>query len=244
MSKKIDNTGKYKPFAGLTVVADVFQLNAELFLNFHRKLSENALIVEHCGLLPPESYHITSFSVIEQEFQNWTELQFYQWIQSNSKQLERTHQELESSTHGFTFKLSVDRRRLTLWADIETKAAHEQLTVAESVSLVARVPSRFHITLGYQYKQASKATTKLIYEATVACLQECLPNYENTVLYALKPKLCYYHDMTEFISWNGRGNPFVLNRATTPAVNEGESFESQEISANNAWNLDDVLVFE
>lgn len=230
-TKKISPSGQYLSFPGFTVVADVFQKNAGLFRRIHARMQACPLITDYNALLPAESYHITAFSLNEQRRMN--DREFEDWIRSQSRAMQFTHRELEAQTKPFTFRITgVRHQKLTFMCEVDPAAESVQRTVAEMTPYAENIPGGFHISLGYEFKKVKDKTYfDRVHELMMTILNEELPNFQSVDLHAHQPKLCYFHDMTRFIPFDGSRNPFKEAEAST-SMGEAED-ESDELRAES-----------
>lgn len=150
MSKKIDNSGCFLPFVGFTTVANVYDRNQELFQRLHDQLS-NSIIAEYNTLLPPSSYHITTFAIIAKKKLN--DQQWSTWKNKNLRSLRLVHSALETETAPFTFQISdLHRKLLSILVDVEPGAAYLQRNVARDAGYEKKIPPSFHISLATNSK--------------------------------------------------------------------------------------------
>lgn len=214
MSQKIDSEGNYLPFPGMTVVADVYQTNKELFDDLYRRLRSSELITKYNSLLPAESYHITTFAVITPKHSKLLvsddDRQWQHWIQQNLPKLQSIHQSIESTLTPFNFRIAACKdRRLTLVVQVDPIAESNQKELAKSVGYKKEVPRYFHISLAYQHRPFEDPTiADRIAEEFNEILRTILPNHVLVDLPAMQPHLCYYHSMCEFVPWDASSNPF------------------------------------
>jgi hypothetical protein len=208
-TKKIDSSGNYLSFPGFTVVADVYAQNNELFQKIHEQLRNCPLIVDYYALLPAESYHITTFGIKCQK--KMDSKNFNSWINGNLEMFQTVNSEIEQGTEAFSYRISgVRKNQLTFLVSVNTSAAQNQRRAASKTPYEKDIPRSFHISLGYQYKDFPDDTIlPRIVQHLENILSDLLPFHETTPLQANKPELCYFHDMTRFIPWNGESNPFL-----------------------------------
>ncbi len=231
------------PFPGFTVVADVFGPNSDLFQRIVSRLEACTLITEHYSLLPVESYHITSFSLVEQRKMN--DRQFNDWIKHHLKGMQLVHQQLHSQTAPFKFRITgVGRRRPSLICEVDDEASSQQRAVAEMSPYEKNIPRQFHISLCYQYKDSSDPNFQsLVYEQMCAIMEEELPGYSSVSLSAEQPKLCYFHDMTRFIPFDAARNPFAQVKPSEVAEDSADDLEETKSKAAGEEGKEDWLVF-
>jgi hypothetical protein len=224
--KKFSEQGQYLPFPGFTVVTDTFSNNAEVFESFHQRLSESPAITNYHALLPPESYHITAFSIMEQK-KNTPE-QWVSWIQSHLEKLQKLHRDLEHNTKPHTFRIvKAKDKQLTLLVEIDTAEAEVEKNLAfADAEMASRLPNGHHISLGYQFKKfENKAAERLCWSEFQRTFQEVFPHYETETYQAMQPKLCYFDDMTKFIPWDATSIPpftSVIEPEAPPDVDTGK----------------------
>jgi hypothetical protein len=228
MSSKIGSTGDYLPFSGLTVVADVYQSNKEVFDQLYARLSSSC-IPEYCSLLPKESYHITTFSIISRkkmEKDKWVK-----YMKCEAKRMQHLHAALNKLPDTYQFKFAVDHRKhLTLSAHLDCETVEAQRSIAEKYSLLKCIPKRFHITLGYLYKAFPNAEEENRFNEARSQIAVDFLRYELECLVAQQPKLCYYNDMTKFFPWDGTHDPFNLSEGEKEKDSEATTEAAEELS--------------
>lgn len=84
--------------------------------------------------------------------------------------------------------------------------------IAEKFNLTDKIPKHLHVTLGHLHKEISSETLTMIQEQVQSVLENT-ENLFNQPISLQTPQLCYFHDMTAFIPWNGDSNPFISSRS-------------------------------
>ncbi len=208
--KKIDLvSGNYTSFPGFTVVADVYDQNREFFSEIYKRLSDSQVITEYYALLPLESYHITQFGINEQKAM--TDSQWNSWIKQNQDNLTMVH-DLFSQQPEFEFRMSsIKDNRLTFLVSIDQQTVDRHRAVANASNFGREHFHHPHISLGYERKRISSKSTvpQEINNELNKILTEVQQQFSVGVLRASKPELCYFYDMTKFIPFDGKSNPFV-----------------------------------
>lgn len=207
---KIDDSGHYLPFSGVTVVAAVGRQNREFFEKFHSQLAQEKSITDHISLLPVDSYHMTTINLYTQSGQSnktWGDFinGHLDWFQDLRKSIDSTsfmpHIAVEEATvPGYALLILV---RL---AENEAKIIKD---TAIPRQLENQIPGVFHITVGYVYS-GSVEQANLIQEKANSILKNLLSQRQSSEFTLESPKLCYFNDMLAFIPWNGIASPFNL----------------------------------
>lgn len=65
-----------------------------------------------------------------------------------------------------------------------------------------------HVTFAYQYRRVERGQSELLDQEIRATLLRVFNEYNNSYVLAA-PRLCFFNDMLEFITWNGEMNPFI-----------------------------------
>jgi hypothetical protein len=208
-TQKIDSSGRYLPFPGLTAVADVFRGNMDIFQHFHDRLSACSAITDYTALLPAESYHITAFGITEQRSQTpseWTD-----WLSEHLNSLHDLHLQMEQHTRPYEFRIvKAQGRRLTLIVEIESmEAAAERHVASTTQKYQVRVPRTHHISLGYPYRKfENKIKEKQFTEEFQNIFVDVFSSdWQSARFTANQPRLCFYNDMTAFIPWDATAPP-------------------------------------
>ncbi len=208
---KIDPSGRFLSFPGVTVVSSVGERNQAFWQSLHEKLSSNSLIQQYFSFLPPSSYHMTTINLRTAsefgEFQRWAEFigKELPWFQSFNRALE---------SHSFEPRVSIDGAMVSSVIMVVLRMLDDR---GSSVSQVAKefgvsgsVPRDFHVTLAYAYKGMSREVRIEVEHTVKQLMTEFLSTYsalaESMTFDA--PKLTYFNDMTQFYPWSGELNPF------------------------------------
>ena len=75
------------------------------------------------------------------------------------------------------------------------------------VGLPSKVPSSFHITLAYQFKEIPSDKKSLIEIEIQRAINKVINSHGRTFIIA-EAKLVYFQDMTKFTQWDAKSNPF------------------------------------
>lgn len=200
-STKINDSGNYLTFQGVSIISPVGYKNQDLWLQIETLLQNSNLIRKYFALLPLQSYHMTLFNLFTQEeySSNWPSV-----ISENKDFFQKINQRLFEVT--FEPEVSLEyvnyygaiQLILSLRADQKVHISH----LAEEFKI--KIPSSFHITLAYEYRPIDddKITTELSKLATMC------KGY-NSPLVLTAPNLHFFHDMENFTPWDGKINPFM-----------------------------------
>lgn len=251
MSKKIDKEGRYLPFPGYTVVANVYDLNQTFFDELYLRLQNSTLISRHYSLLPKDSYHITTFSIFARK--TMSDHDWQHWIHSHSKsRLRPCHDMIKETLTPFHFRIKqCSPRRLHFQVEVDEANTEKHHQVARDTGYEDGIQHcGFHITLGYQFldfpvdltksKNQQKVQTNAFLEQVTAevnhLVQELLhlvkerEHHDDDWMSAAQPQLCFYHDMTKFIPWDGESNPFY------PDHHDGQQLSKRRQEKSNHIN--------
>jgi hypothetical protein len=75
---------------------------------------------------------------------------------------------------------------------------------SKEFDLEENVPNPFHITLGYLYRNIPKEIRIAILAQVQKITKDAIGGYHQLEF----PKLTFFKDMLEFVSWDGQTNPF------------------------------------
>jgi hypothetical protein len=211
--KKIDNTGNYCPFPGVTVVADIAKNEHYSFWeDLYNELKVNSLITKYYSLLPIDSYHMTTIGLYTRRAvtENWID-----FIDKNLSVFAALSNDIEGSYHFQPKVLSVQAGKagsviyMELTLDSEQQSANQDLAKKHNL-LEHLLP--YHLTFGYQYKGFEDISLQKTIQEELDCIvNDVKEKYEiskENFLILESPHLCCFHDMTKFIPWNGTFNPF------------------------------------
>lgn len=201
---KIDATGKYCNFPGVTIVAPTKREDWDFWKQVHNQLQSYKLLQEYYSLLPFESYHMTTNNIYTKKSDggsSWDE-----FVNKNLPKLQKLHNTYNENI--FEPEITVE----TLFLEkkgmkliVKLKEEHHSIIkeISGKFDLLHKIPRIFHITLAYPYKTPDETILKELrmeLKSSLSCFGKKL------VLDS--PKLCYFHDMKKFIPWNAEINPF------------------------------------
>ncbi len=204
---KVNPVGQYNPFLGVTVVAAVGNSNKEMLQKIYDELNQNLLIKQYYALLPVSSYHMTTMNLFTEKGnkpENWKEfvtnqLPLFQYLNKRLQaQAFYPHVTLDKPTVSGTIKLAVH---------LDAQETSKVYSLAKEFSHEKDVPVPFHITLGYLYKDMTQEVRDQITTQLLKIVNEVWRSNSKPIVLDL-PKLCYFRDMQEFVSWSGDFNPF------------------------------------
>lgn len=81
--------------------------------------------------------------------------------------------------------------------------------VAEEFNIAEKIPSSYHITFGYRFTAMTAQELQILEAEVNALFNAVFDKFRSRQLQLQPTKLCYFHDMTAFIPWNGDRNPFL-----------------------------------
>jgi hypothetical protein len=206
---KIDQNGKYLPFAGVTVISPVVQEDTTFWSELHTLVS-NPVLVKYFTPLPYKSYHMTTNNLcVQASYDDW-----HEFIDRNLSFFEALSNELLNNvfepTVAITGLTTDGAIQLTVNFNPSDQEDHV-LTIARKYKCIDGVPFQFHITLAYQYKPISHKDI-LAFNTAIQAIQE-KTNRQQLILNP--PKLHNFNDMTHYTPWDGTSNPFQLYEENT-----------------------------
>lgn len=202
---KIDSNGNYTKFAGVTIVAPVQQseMQENPWLGLYNSLKKSTLLSKYYALLPYQSYHMTTCHLYtEEETEEWlnfitSNLDFFQNLNAALKQ----HAFNPEATIKMIATAGVLQLRLTLPEDQKSTIQ----SIAKAFTLEKHIPYEFHITLAYEYKIIDD---EKVYQNIKKEMEEIIQPYINRKIILNAPTLCYFENMTQFMPWDAKNNPF------------------------------------
>ena len=209
LAYKIDATGRYLPFPGITVVSHTDPSELAIWESFTQELAKVPALTEHFAILPISSFHMTTTNLYTQsQFrskEDWT-----QFISKHLKTFQQLHSYLEA--HAFSPTVTIHSVLISgvimLNLSVDEAQTHRIREGASSFSIQELVPPVFHITLAYQYKPLTADTTTALQRAIDTLVSDTFKKPGRT-LRLQKPQLTYFYDMTAFTPWDASANPFA-----------------------------------
>ena len=204
---KVNSKGEYCLFPGITVVSSIGTKNGELWSKVYEALNKSSLIKRYYALLPLNSYHMTTINLFTKKNTsgNWNSFLEDQlpWFQKLNEKLKIDSFKpqvikVEPEMFGQTIHLLIQ---------LGTPQKEKIISLAKELSLVKKVPNRFHLTLGYLYRDISDKNRKVVKKEFKLLINHILNPSPDSIEF-LEPKLCYFQDMLDFIPWDGKVNPF------------------------------------
>lgn len=215
-SDRIDSDGRFLPFSGVTVISQVGASNQAIWENIYRELSQDLLITRYYSPLPLSSYHMTINNLYVSNTRS--PLDWSCFISNNLPWFSSLEESLERGA--FLPKVYLRKRAylggvVMFLVDIEGSQMSKIKSFGKTWGLEAQVPSDLHITLAYQYRTIPAYLQSAVEEKVQAILDEARKfqkpafySFEKMPLTLEEPKLCYFQDMTQFLPWDGKKNPF------------------------------------
>jgi hypothetical protein len=205
--EKIDTQGQYLRFPGITVISNINEKDAELWGKVYQAMSENKTITDYYSFLPLESYHMTLMNLFTERYNgagNWKSFvdDRLPWFQNLNDDLQ---------AHAFEPQGTIGRaqvsKSITVLIDLRGDQSDGIYQWAKKLNMVQKVPEKFHVTLAYQYKKPSDEALKEIDEIVNSLLKKALHSKKTSVSFK-EPQLSIFYNMTHFIPWDGKSNPF------------------------------------
>ncbi|BBH52048.1 DUF1868 domain-containing protein [Fluviispira sanaruensis] len=206
--KKIDSSGKYSQFPGITVISKVNKDNHKMWDEIEQKLSQDQLITKYFSLLPAKSYHMTTINLFTkrnhggQNGKDWNS-----FIKLKKPLLKNLKIYLEKNAFEPHLKrVELLKTRVTSVISLKVPLEYAQMEkiqmTAAHFSLESKIPKPFHITLAYAYKKIPKKIYLKIIENINKILNPILYTYRDKSVTFEVPKINYFLDMTAYNEWN------------------------------------------
>ena len=201
MPHKIDPSGNYLPFSGMTVIAPVNPAET-IWQEIHTILSSNKTLLRYFSLLPATSYHCTLFSLPDEGMANIAR----NWradIKPLLPALSQLQQQLTKTPISLTpsFKHINAAGVLQIIMTVpQTQADNINQHKADIYGATRyKESTERHITLAYQFKPIKKSHEDSITET----LLQVVKKLEQIEDLSLQPAhVCTFKDMTAFTRWS------------------------------------------
>lgn len=203
---KVDSSGRYMRFPGVTVIAPVGEENSNSWKKLYDGLKQSSLIQKYYALLPMSSYHMTTLNLFtEQETKsaNWVE-----FVDSKRDFFQMIDAKLKSQEFHPQVQILRPEAAGTIHLIVRMDGQHKSKVLAfgREASLPHKVPNPFHITLGYLFTKITQDQKREVeFEVQKLVSQAFGPE---PALVLDSPRLCFFNDMVAFIPWDGKSNPF------------------------------------
>lgn len=204
---KIDPSGKYCWFPGVNLISPISNENRNIWEKIHEGLQQLPSLTEYYSLLPVKSYHMTVNNLFTERWDhggNWNALilNHLPWFQNLHKGVQALRLQPKAMPESV-----VVSGIIYLPLHLEESQIEKIHHLAKEFHVGQLVPSEFHVTLGYLYKQIPEVIRISIHNEAQAMIKKTLKATALPLRFE-EPKLHYFHAMTEFIPWNGESNPF------------------------------------
>ncbi|KTD14527.1 hypothetical protein Lgra_0558 [Legionella gratiana] len=206
MFDKIDATGNYIEFPGVTIIAPIIKTSQEnAFLHkIHQSLTSSTLLTQYYTPLPYDSYHMTTCNLYtrKEHDRDW-----FKFITDKLEFFQNLFTQLQIQE--FTPEISIagleTGRALQLRLSLPENQKKMIAELAQAFDIEDRIPPFFHITLAYCYK---KIDDEKLHQEILTTLEKIIAPYINQTIKLDVPILCYFESMKAFIPWDGGTYPF------------------------------------
>ena len=214
--RKINSEGQYLTFPGVTVVASIDKIDQSLWRLVYETLIKIEGLNDYFSPMPYECYHMTTNNLFTKDEigpEKW-----HSFLTSNSSYFQSLHRHLAENS--FIPNISIQSVITDGAIQILVTLPQEQQDIIEEIASIHQsesgIPSFFHITLAYQYKDIQ---AELLEQFNLVLNQELLSIFKahKQTLSLAPPKLCFFNDMTKFTPWTGEEYPFpdkIVNSST------------------------------
>lgn len=197
---KLDDEGNYLPFPGYTVICKLnVEKSSDIWRNLFSDLMSNLKVTDYYSILPLSSWHVTAINLFTKRSIEEHGLAWNAYTASQQNFFNELIQALQQKPLMPSMKYSrlYMNGALQLEVVLDHQSADEILALAMRYRYEQKIPHRFHVTLGYQYKYLNHAQ----FEALKLDLIPLMQAYLNNLTLQLQPaQLCYFDDMTLFTS--------------------------------------------
>ncbi|KTD73292.1 DUF1868 domain-containing protein [Legionella tucsonensis] len=210
---KVDEYGQYAPFPGVTVVSACYPKQKEFCETIYKLLVNNSLIAHHFLPLPAQSYHMTTMSLETEQQIGGSWNQFIINKLPHYKKIKQTLQKNPLYPSIEKMEISIGRT-LSLSLSLPKEQQTQIKKIAASLNIEEKIPKILHITLAYS--RFNGTISKEIFEQLHAEITKELKKIIEKINFPLEIaeyKLCYFNDMTAFLSWDAENNPFIQSQS-------------------------------
>lgn len=204
---KVNNNGEYINFSGITVVAPASKRDEPFFQELLSAFQQVDELSSYYALLPLDSYHMTTNNLYSSHQKNWSKLM----APSGLKRFCALHETLENRS--FTPSASLQKITVgtTLKLVLTIQDDHRKIIteIAEAHKIQDKIPTPFHVTLGYLYRDIPEEKLAQLKYALTKIVGALRQKYDTDFQFDI-PRLCSFSDMKNFVPWNCQVNPFAL----------------------------------
>ena len=190
-SDKVDESGEYAMFKGITVVADVIDED-NFWTKIYDVLNSNSEVLKYYSLLPKESYHMTYYDIAHQrDIINWNK-----YFSDNLMFFEKLIQTLDLHSREITakFKFLIVEGVISVKLTLIQEDVNLIYNIGADMDVENKIPAFFHFTLAYLHRSIDLVTCKQIHDD----LSNLFSDNEMTFKIK-KPTLRYFFSMKEFL---------------------------------------------
>ena len=199
---KLDSNGNYLPFPGYTVICKLgVGEESDVWHNLHTNLNHNKRITDYYSILPFSTWHVTAINLFTQRAVESNQLEWDTYVASKKDFLNELTQVLGQSplTPVISYLDLHTEGALQLNVVLDPQSVRRIEALASRYGYERNIPHRFHVTLGYQYKELPHSHLEELKAELTSLIQTCF----NTRTIELQPaQLCYFDDMTAYIPWH------------------------------------------
>jgi hypothetical protein len=207
--EKISAKGQYGQFPGVTIVAKVSHQENPLWAQLYQLMMSHQQANEHYSALPHTALHMTACHLYTHN--GAPQKNLHEFIKKNTgffRALKKTLTQ-QGITPIVTIKsVEVTSRSIKLKLNLPKPIKNSIKLFAKEFNLQKKLPSAFHITLGYNYKKMGILDRMRLQYQLNKDLKNLVKRYGS--VYELLPvNLHYFESMLSYHPWNGSGSPFT-----------------------------------
>jgi hypothetical protein len=209
---KIDSTGVYLPFSGLTTLS--FVDSKKQCWQSVSALLNNTLIKRYYAPLPLESYHMTLFSLMnERESTPWVETanKYIAPLRQLKKNLRDSNLTPVVKYEGLRTEGVIQLHLAGLTKQVKEIKRLKSFLFSPPIALDA-----LHVTLAYQFKTVAEADKEKLSALFVSIHKTLMKLLGKTSTKLLPAQLCYFKNMTLFKPWDGSEGVTRIPSSTSP----------------------------
>ena len=230
---KMDSMGRYTKFPGMTVVAPVKDDDMDFWLKICNSIVTYTEALDYFSPLPCTSYHMTTTNLYTQADDGGDDWEGF--IRAISPRCEVLHELLKTNSFepALTFKSVITFGVIQLEVSLPAAQSAIIKDIAKEAGVQEGVPSFFHITLAYQYKDIPLSLETEINEQLQKRIKAVLQSKKEVKL--APPTLCSFEDMTAFTPWDGKASS--LRPKTKPTFFQEPKNDSETPTTSGGMSI-------
>jgi hypothetical protein len=209
--RKLDDKGRYTKFPGMTVVSPIREEDMPFWVQIFNSIASYDEALDYFSPLPCTSYHMTTTNLYTQQEDGGDDWE--KFIEGVSPGCQALHKLLTENSFSprLVFKAVITRGIIQLVVTLPPAQSAKIYDIAKKAEVHEGVPSFFHITLAYQYKEIPPKFEEEMNAQLLGRLNSILR--VRKVVKLDPPTLCTFDYMTAFTPWDGKASSLIARAA-------------------------------